>query len=76
MINMELKEKQVKYIYDFLIDIQRLDLIDLMARSDRQEIHILKVNKKLVPNTVHHNTIINYLKKNGVDIVYPKGKVV
>ena len=75
MINMELKEKQVKYIYDFLIDIQRLDLIDLMARSDRQEIHILKVNKKLVPNTVHHNTIINYLKKNGVDIVYPNGRV-
>ena len=33
MINLELKEKQVKYIYDYLVDIQRLDLIDLMARS-------------------------------------------
>ena len=75
-MNMELKEKQVKYIYDYLIDVQRLDLIDLMARSDRQEIHVLKINKKLVPSTAHHNTIINYLKKNGVDIVYPKGKVV
>jgi hypothetical protein len=75
-MNLEIKETQCKYIFNYLIDIGKFDLIDLMAASDRHDIHIIRIKKKLVPNIIYHNTIINYLKKNGVEIVYPNGNVV
>jgi len=75
-MNINLKEIQIKYLFNYLIDIGKLDLIDLMAKSDKHEIHILRIKRMLVPSTAHHNTIINYLKRNGVEIDYPNGRVV
>lgn len=71
----ELKETQCKYLFAYLIDIGKLDLIELMAKSDRHEIHTIKINSRLVPDAVYHNTIISYLKRNGVEIRYPRGPV-
>jgi hypothetical protein len=71
----ELKETQCKFLFAYLIDIGKFNLIELMAKSDRHEIHTIRINSKLVPNVVYHNTIINYLKRNGVEIIYPRGPI-
>ena len=75
-MNTDLKETQCKYIFNYLIDIGKLDLIELMAASDRKDIHVVRIKKMLVPSIPHHNTIINYLKRNGVEIIYPNGDVI
>jgi hypothetical protein len=75
-MNLEIKETQCKYIFKYLIDQGRFDLIDLLAASDRHEIHILRIKRMLVSNIIHHNVIIHYLKRNGVEIVYPNGDVI
>ena len=57
------------YIWTYLIDLRRFDLIELMAKSDRKEINTIKIKRLLVPNIVVHNTIIKYLEKNGVKVI-------
>lgn len=75
-MNIDLKETQCKYIFKYLIDQGRFDLIDLMASSDRHDIHVIRIKKMLVPNIIYHNTIISYLKRNCVEIIYPNGDVI
>lgn len=74
-MNLELKERQCVHLTEYLINNNKFDLIDLLAKSDKLKIHTLKVNKRLVPNRVYHNAIISYLKRNGVDIIYPNGEI-
>jgi hypothetical protein len=63
------EKTQETYIWTYLIEIGKFDLIELMAKSDRKEIHEIIIKKLLVPNLVIHNTIIKYLEKNGVKVV-------
>lgn len=66
MIN---EKTQVSYIWTYLIDLGKLDIIELMAKSDKKELHKIIIKKHLVPNLVVHNTIIKYLENNGVEVV-------
>ena len=63
------EKTQETYIWTYLIEIGKFDLIELMAKSDRKEIHEIIIKKLLVPNLVIHNTIIKYLEKNGVKVI-------
>jgi hypothetical protein len=66
---MNLKETQCINLFKYLIDIGRFDLIDLLAKSDKLEIHNIKIKRQLVPNLIYHNVIINHLKRNGANII-------
>ena len=70
---LELEEAQIKNVYNYLIIIERFDLIDLLAKASKKEIHVVRIKKMLVPRRPYHNTIINILKKNNVEIIYPNG---
>ena len=69
----ELEECQVKNIYNYLIEIERFDLIDLLAKACQKEVHVIKIKKILVSKRPYHNAIIKFLKKNGIEIIYPNG---
>ena len=56
------------YIWPYLISIGKLELIELMAKSDRKEIKEINIKRALVPDLVVHNTIIRYLENNGVKV--------
>lgn len=75
MDSINIKEAQCRNIYNYLINCGKIDLIDLLAKAERHEIHTIKINKKLVDSTPYHNTIISFLKRNSVDIQYPNGEV-
>lgn len=66
---LDLKEIQVRNLFDKLIDYQRFDIIELLAESDRKEIKIVKIKRQLVGNLAVHNAIIHYLKLNGVEVI-------
>ena len=78
-MNLDLKETQCKHLYVYLVDRMSFKVIEMMAASDKahNEGHHLKiqVKSKLAPNIVYHNAIINYLKRNGDEIIYPNGDV-
>ena len=74
-MNVDYKEIQCRYLYGYLIEQGKFDLIELLAKSDRREIHNINVNSRLVSSRAHHNAIVLYLKRNGVEIDYPKGRV-
>jgi hypothetical protein len=57
------------FIWTYLIDLGRYDLIELMAKSDKKEIHTIKIKKLLVPDIVVHATMIKYLENNGVKVI-------
>lgn len=57
------------YIWSYLIDIGRYDLIELMAKSDRKEINAIKIKRTLVPDLIVQATIIKYLEANGVKVI-------
>jgi hypothetical protein len=57
------------YIWVYLINLGRYDLIELMAKSDRKEINTIKIKRMLVPDIVIHNTVIKYLERNGVTVI-------
>jgi hypothetical protein len=59
----------LNFIWPYLIELEKFDLIELMAKSDRKEIHEIIIKRHLVPDLVIHNTIIKYLEKNGVKVV-------
>jgi len=56
-------------IWLYLTGLGKFDLIDLMAKSDKKQIHEIIIKKSLVPNLVIHNKIIKYLEKNGVEVI-------
>lgn len=53
----------------YLTGLGKFDLIDLMAKSDKKQIHEIKIKKLLVPNLVIHNKIIKYLENNNVKVI-------
>lgn len=57
------------YIWTYLIDLGKLDLIELMAKSDRKEMKTIKIKRLLVPDLIIHNTIIKYLENNGIKVI-------
>jgi hypothetical protein len=66
-----IKEAQCRNISNYLINCGKLDLIDLLAKAERHEIHTIKIKRKLVESTPYHNAIISFLKRYGVEIIYP-----
>lgn len=63
------KKTESTFIWSYLIEQNKLDLIDLMAKSDRREVKKIIIKRTLVPNLIIHNTIIKYLENNGVVII-------
>lgn len=76
MDKIHIKEAQCRNIYNYLINCCKFELIDLLAKAERHEIHTVKINRKLVDSVPYHNTIISFLKRNDVEIIYPNGEVV
>jgi beta-lactamase superfamily II metal-dependent hydrolase len=68
---MMIKSEKIEpnFIWTYLIDLGRHDLIELMAKSDKKEIKKIKVKRMLVPDLIIHNTIIKYLENNGVRVI-------
>jgi DUF1009 family protein len=63
------KKTDYKYIWSYLVELGRHDLIDLMVKSDKKKIHEIIIKKRMVPDLVVHNTIIKYLEKNGIKVI-------
>jgi hypothetical protein len=63
------KKTESTFIWSYLIEQNKLDLIDLMAKSDRREVKKIIIKRTLVPDLIVHNTIIKYLENNGVVII-------
>jgi hypothetical protein len=65
----ENKKTDHTFIWPYLIELGKFDLIELMAKSDKKEIHEIVIKRLLVPDIIVHNTIIKYLEKNGVKVI-------
>ena len=63
------KKTDHTFIWPYLIELGKYDLIELMAKSDKKEIHEIIIKNQLVPDLIVHNTIIKYLEKNGVKVI-------
>jgi hypothetical protein len=57
------------FIWSYLVELGKYDLIELMSKSDKKEIKKVIIKKLLVPDLVIHCAIIKYLEKNGVEII-------
>jgi len=66
---LDLKETQTRNLFGKLIDYQRFDLIELMAKADRKEIKVVKIKRQLVGSLAVHNAIVHYLKMNDVEVI-------
>ena len=62
-------ERQTKHIYQHLLELGKFDLMDLIAKADKHEVHAIRIKRQLVPSLPYHNAIIQRLKKNGVEII-------
>jgi len=63
------KKTEPTFIWSYLIEIGRYDLIELMAKSDRKELKKIIIKRLLVPDLIVHNTIIKYLENNGIEVI-------
>ena len=66
---MKNKKTEPTFIWSYLIEQNKLDLIELMAKSDRREVKKIIIKRTLVPDLIVHNTIIKYLENNGVIVI-------
>jgi len=57
------------YIWSYLVDMGKLNLIALMADSDKHLFKKIIIRRLLVPDLIIHNTIIKYLENNGVEVI-------
>lgn len=66
---MTTNKTNINYIFVYLTELQRYDIIELMAKSDKKEIAVIKIKKRLVPDLIIHNAIIKYLENNNVECI-------
>jgi len=57
------------FIWTYLIELGKFELIDLMAKAEKHEFTEIKIKRALVPDIVIHNNIIKHLEKNGVTVI-------
>jgi hypothetical protein len=59
----------IQEVWDHLIAIDKLDLIDLLAKVEKKEIHTLKIKRPLVENRFVNIMILKFMKDNGVNLI-------
>jgi len=58
-----------KALWDYLAEKGKFDLIELLSKSDKKEIHEVIIRRLLVPDKNMHNAILSYLDNNGIIII-------
>jgi hypothetical protein len=59
----------IQEVWDYLTAIGKFDLIDLLAKAEKKEIHTLKIKRPLVGNRFINIMILKFMKDNGVNLI-------
>ncbi len=58
----------VVFLWNYLAEKGKFEIIDLLARAEKHEIHKVKIKRRLVPDQEMHDFIVSFLKKNDVEV--------